>query len=283
VGKITVQLSDKCSILVNRVILCKHKPSRVTQVRGYNDAEENKMPVVFVHGVPDTYRLWDGVRSHLNGVDTIALALPGFGAEVPPRFQADKESYVDWIIDDLSQSPEPVDLVGHDWGGIFALRVASLRPDLVRTVAAGNGPISRDYEWHELAKTWQTPVEGEEFMQKLDTQALSNTLEALGVPPHAAISVAERLDDRMKDCILKLYRSAVHVGEDWQPALSNIKCPSMIFWGRDDKECPVSFAHQMATQLSNGYAKELDCRHWVPLEKPKELAMLLRQRWSTAG
>jgi pimeloyl-ACP methyl ester carboxylesterase len=255
----------------------------VTQVRGDKNAEEKKMPAVFVHGVPDTYRLWDGVRSHLNDVDTIALALPGFGAEVPPSFQADKESYVDWIIDELSQNREPVDLVGHDWGCIFALRVASLRPDLVRTVAAGNGPISKDYEWHELAKTWQTPGEGEEFMRELDTQALSKTLEALGVRPHAAISAAERLDDRMKDCILKLYRSAVHVGEDWQPALSNIKCPSMIFWGRDDKECPVSFAHQMATQLLNGYAKELDCGHWVPLEKPKELAMLLRQHWSTAG
>lgn len=237
------------------------------------------MIAVFVHGVADTYRLWDDVRSQLQGVDSVALALPGFDATIPDGFRADKESYVDWIIGQLENIQPPVDLVGHDWGCILTLRVAFLRPDLVRTVVAGNGPVSKDYEWHRLAKIWQTPGEGENFMRELDADSLSEMLQRLGVPADAAKANAERVDDRMKDCILKLYRSAIDVGVEWQPGLANIHCPTTIFWGRKDTECPVRFAYQMVEQLPMGRVAELDCGHWVPLEKPKELAAVLQERW----
>ena len=46
---------------------------------------------------------------------------------------------------------------------MLAARVASLRPDLVRTLCGGSGPISADYEWHPLAKIWQEPGRGEQF------------------------------------------------------------------------------------------------------------------------
>ena len=54
---------------------------------------------------------------------------------------------------------EPVDLVGHDWGGGFALRLVSLRPDLVRTwVLDAAGLADVEFEWHDFAKIWQTPA-----------------------------------------------------------------------------------------------------------------------------
>lgn len=41
------------------------------------------MTVVFLHGVPNTARVWDPVRSLLSGRDTVALQLPGFGSDAP--------------------------------------------------------------------------------------------------------------------------------------------------------------------------------------------------------
>ncbi len=73
------------------------------------------MPVVFVHGVPDTCRVWESVRKHLNRQDLITLALPGFDSSVPEGFTATKEEYVDWIIAELEQFDTPVDRVGHNW------------------------------------------------------------------------------------------------------------------------------------------------------------------------
>ncbi|WP_406470505.1 alpha/beta fold hydrolase [Streptomyces sp. NBC_01615] len=110
------------------------------------------MPAVFVHGVPDTHHVWDDVLDHLTRTDVIALALPGFGNPVPEGFTSTKKEYVDWIIARLEELGSPVDLVGHDWGCVLTSRVASLRPDLVRTWAGGDASISGTVEWHSIAK-----------------------------------------------------------------------------------------------------------------------------------
>ena len=70
------------------------------------------MPIVFIHGVPDTYRVWDRVRRQLSRNDILGLALPGFDSPVPDDFTATKEDYVDWIIKQIEKQPGPVDLVG---------------------------------------------------------------------------------------------------------------------------------------------------------------------------
>ena len=46
------------------------------------------MPVVFVHGNPETTAIWDDLRARMGRDDTIALSPPGFGAPVPAGFGA---------------------------------------------------------------------------------------------------------------------------------------------------------------------------------------------------
>ncbi|MGW7210891.1 alpha/beta fold hydrolase, partial [Streptomyces sp. NPDC054837] len=41
------------------------------------------MPAILIHGVPDTHRVWDGVRRHLTRSDVEAWDLPGFGTPRP--------------------------------------------------------------------------------------------------------------------------------------------------------------------------------------------------------
>jgi len=101
------------------------------------------MPAFLVHGVPDTHHLWDKTRERLSRRDVLAPDLPGFGAPTPPGFRPVKEAYVDWLIDEIARVGEPVDLVGHDWGALLVQRVVSLRPDLIRTWACGDGPFDR--------------------------------------------------------------------------------------------------------------------------------------------
>ena len=110
------------------------------------------MPAFFVHGVPDTSALWDGVRANIERDDVIAPNLPGFGAPVPDGFGATKEEYVDWVIAEIEKVGEPVDIVGHDWGSLLVQRAVSLRPEFIRTWAAGAGTVDREYVWHDLAQ-----------------------------------------------------------------------------------------------------------------------------------
>jgi pimeloyl-ACP methyl ester carboxylesterase len=137
------------------------------------------MTVVFVHGVPDTHRVWNDLIAHLKRRDVVTLSLPGFGAPVPDGFAATKEAYVDWLIGELERFPEPVDLVGHDWGALLTYRAVSLRIDLIRTWAAGGSPIDSSYVWHDAAQAWQTPELGEQVMQLLEQEMRSRHTAAV--------------------------------------------------------------------------------------------------------
>ena len=99
------------------------------------------MPTVFVHGVPDTHRVWTTLIRRLRRDDVVTVSLPGFGCEVPPGFDCSKEAYCDWLLSEVDNLGGPVDLVAHDWGAILALRVASLEPTLIRTWAVGGAPL----------------------------------------------------------------------------------------------------------------------------------------------
>ena len=105
----------------------------------------NGKTAVLVHGVPDTHRVWERGRAQLTRKDVVALALPGFDNPAPAGFTSTKEAYADWIIQQLETIGTPVDLVGPDWGCMLTARVASIRPDLVRTWTGISGPIDFGY------------------------------------------------------------------------------------------------------------------------------------------
>ena len=241
------------------------------------------MPAVLVHGVPDTHRVWDKLRSHLSRRDVLTPSLPGFGVATPPRFEPTKEAYVAWLIGEIERVGEPVDLVGHDWGSLLVQRVASVRPDLIRSWAAGNGPIDREYVWHDLAQQWQTPGVGEAIMAAMGGDALAEGLTAAGVPADHARTTASHVDARMKECILGLYRSAVQVGEEWEDGVARCDRPALVLWSRDDPYVAPRFAERLAARVHGELVFLEGCGHWWPLERPAEAAAALERFWRTRG
>jgi pimeloyl-ACP methyl ester carboxylesterase len=138
------------------------------------------MTAVFVHGVPETPAVWRGLLAALDRPDSVVLSLPGFDSARPAGFGATMEEYAGWLAAQLERLDGPVDLVGHDWGGGFVVRVVSTRPGLVRswvTDAAGLGDV--EFEWHDFAKIWQTPQAGEDFW---DQQLALPAKERAGAP-----------------------------------------------------------------------------------------------------
>ena len=239
------------------------------------------MPAVFVHGVPDTFRVWDPLRKHLSRQDIVALALPGFNAPHPANFTSTKEEYANWLIRQLEDIGEPVDLVGHDWGCILTMRVASLRPDLIRSWAAGGGPVSAKYEWHPLAKIWQTPGEGEKWFKELNPAAVTNFMAEAGLPFELAREAVSHIDQTMAECILCLYRSALDVGTQWQPDLNKVCAPGLVFWGTRDTACPVQFSDELALNTNAGRVRKLDAGHWTIVERCAVIAQALESHWAS--
>lgn len=238
-------------------------------------------PVVLVHGVPDTHRVWDGVRAELRRDDILALDLPGFGSPVPEGFTATKEEYLDWLIGRIEAIGAPADLVGHDWGSVLVQRLSSIRPDLVRTWAAGGGPCDPDYEWHDFAKVWQTPGAGEDFMASWTPAVTASMGESYGVPASYVQEAAGLIDDVMKDCILRLYRSAVDFSSEWGPDLERAPSRALLIWGADDPFVPAEIAGRSATRVGGESLVLEGCGHWWPLERAGEVAAALTRFWRT--
>jgi len=241
------------------------------------------MPAFLVHGVPDTHRLWDKMRAHLARRDVIAPDLPGFDADTPPGWTATKEAYVDWLIGEIERIGEPVDLVGHDWGSLLVQRAVSRRPDLIRTWACGNGPIDRDYVWHDMAQQWQTPGVGEAMMEMMGGEAMVEGLVGSGVPADVAPDVVSHIDARMKACILALYRSAVKVGEEWEDDVARVRRPALVLWGREDLFVAPRFAERLAERVHGRLHFFDGCGHFWPHERPEEAAAVLEKFWREHG
>lgn len=240
------------------------------------------MPAVFVHGVPETFRIWDALRAELARPDTVALALPGFDAPVPPGFSSTKDEYVTWLVGTLEAIGEPVDLVGHDWGSLLVQRVVSTRPDLIRTWAAGSGPVDAEYVWHDNAQLMQTPEVGEALMAGMSGEGMYAMFVG-EIGETAARAIADQLDDRMKDSILALYRSAVTVGAEWQPAVDALgdALPATVIWGRHDPFAPFAFGERLAARVGAELVP-LDAAHFWPAQCPVEAAAALERLWARA-
>jgi pimeloyl-ACP methyl ester carboxylesterase len=224
--------------------------------------------------------------SHLERGDVITLQLPGFGCARPDGFTSTKEEYVDWLVGELEglQGEGPIDLVGHDWGGGFTVRLVSTRPELVRSWvsdAAGIGDVT--FEWHEFAKIWQTPAAGEAFFaaqMALSKDERAGVFEQFGVPRERALAM-DALDQTMADSILALYRSAVDVGKEWSGDFHDIPAPGLVVVPSDDAFLNADGARAGAARAGAKVAELAGVGHWWMLQDPARGAALLDEFWAS--
>jgi pimeloyl-ACP methyl ester carboxylesterase len=240
------------------------------------------MTVVFVHGNPETTAIWDPLIAELGRDDTVTLSPPGFGAPVPEGFGATAPEYVEWLVGELEAIGEPVDLVGHDWGGGHVAGVAATRPDLLRSWCIDiAGCFDPDYVWHDLAQTWQS-AEGETAvaaMQAVPVEQRAQMYEGLGMTPEAARSCSEALDDAMGRCILALYRSAAQpamaAAGDRLASASGQRPALVVIATEDHYTGGEALARRTAERVGAAVAVLDGLGHWWMLEDPKRGAAAL--------
>lgn len=237
------------------------------------------MPAVFVHGVPDTERVWDRTLRALGRADARCLRLPGFGCARPPGFAGTRDDYAAWLLAELEAIGGPIDLVGHDWGGLLVLRALSLAPGCARTWAVGGAPVDPAYRWHSIARRWQTPVVGELVMAAFTPGRMRRALAAAGVPAEEAAQSAALIDREMKRAVLALYRSAVDVGAAWTPGLAGIRGRGLVLWGERDPYAAPRFGEALARRTGADYLCFEGCGHWWQLERAAATAAALAAHW----
>lgn len=240
---------------------------------------------VFVHGVPETTVVWDELRNALGG-PSVALRLPGFGTPVPAGFTPDKDHYASWLADELKGIREPIDLIGHDWGAMLALRVATLGEVRLRSWICDSGAAFHpDYVWHSWAAAMTTPGEGEEILRKRRRASLEEAgayQASGGVPTNVIAEMFAAHDHVMSRSILGLYRSAVpNVAATWE-AQATTSAPGMLLLPTGDPADDESLSRQVAGRLGARFEVLDGFGHWWMHDGSGKVVPVLEEFWAAA-
>ena len=239
--------------------------------------------IVFVHGVPETAAIWRKVRDAIDH-ESVALSMPGFGCPVPEGFGGSMDDYASWLSSALDEIERPIDLVGHDWGGGLTYRIATTDQGRLRSWAADVGNIAHpDYEWHDIGKLWQTPGEGEAFVESqnaMEPEERAGLFEAFGVGHDDALEMATSSDATMGACILSLYRSALPNPHDqWGPWTPTV-APGLVMHATEDLLGDEQLAGEVAQQLGARFDRIEGSGHFWPYQAPAEGAAVLERFWA---
>lgn len=245
------------------------------------------MTIVLVHGNPETDALWGPLVDVLGRDDVVRLSPPGFGAPLPEGFSATYLAYRDWLEHQLEGIDGPVDLVGHDFGGIHTVNAVMHRPELVRSwVSDVLGTFDPDYVWHDLAQAWQTPGEGEQMVESLlggTPEERATLFASAGMSMDVGVEIARGQGPEMGDAILRLYRSAAQpvmaqAGRDLEKAAAR---PGLSILPTADTYVGSDEIRRRAADRAGARTEVLDgLGHWWMVEDPGRGAEVLNRFWA---
>ena len=244
----------------------------------------NGPPILFLHGIGQSWQWWRPVMSRLSRLYTVcAIDLPGCGASSPLTSRPDPASYtllVDNTIESLGLGPAVV--VGHSLGGYIAANAATNRAQGIKALmlvdSGGFGPVR-----NRILRLLSWPVIGE-VLVSLDapTPLLYSMVHHRQSITHADLEAA-RLSPLARSQFLYQLRLGLLCGRTTDAALipdpSPLTIPALIVWGNYDTVFPVEQAHraQRVLRLPTSPVIFDESGHWPPHEEATRFDNLLRR------
>ena len=240
--------------------------------------------ILFIHGMPTNRMLWEGIIQQLSSHHRcFAIDLPGMG-ETP--FVPYSPSYLDRLAKQIERlriqhSVKKWHVVGHDAGSAIAVQYAARFSQHVACLALMSPAIFPDLKPFYLLNALRKPLVGEVlapllhflFWQIAMRRAIAGesnaTLLRAFSEPFSGMTGAWRL---MR--LVRWGKPEDMLGEI--PArLSALPMPTLLFHGMRDV-LPASFAKRAAALIPHARMVTLDAGHFIPLDRPKDVAACLR-------
>jgi pimeloyl-ACP methyl ester carboxylesterase len=249
------------------------------------DGPEDGAPVLFMHGWPDSHRLWRHQVKALSeaGYRTIAPDLRGFGASDKPE---DVEAYklahsvVDMVAVLDACGVQSANVVSHDWGAVAAWGMAAFVPDRVERLVAmsvGHPKAFSEAGFEQRMRTlymllFNIPVVAEEFFATFGSQFLASHKDRDAV-------LAGFEEPGALTASFGWYRANAHPRTiiNPPPQLPPIRCPVMGIWSSHDIALTEKqmIGSQAYIEGSWRYERIDGASHWMQLDATDEVNRLL--------
>lgn len=197
---------------------------------------EGPPKVLALHGWQRDHRDWAGV---LEGLDAIAVDLPGFGATPPPPEPWGSRAYAEAVAPVLGEMAAPVVVAGHSFGGRVAIQLAALHPDEVGALVLTGVPSL----WPLPDAPRSRPPVSYRVVRWLHRRGL--------VPDERMERLRQRhgsADYRAASGVMRDVLVTV-VNERYDDALRALPCPLELVWGSDDTAAPLAAAAAVADHV----------------------------------
>jgi pimeloyl-ACP methyl ester carboxylesterase len=243
-------------------------------------------PLVLVHGHTGRWANWLANIPHFSRTHrVIAMDLPGFGHSPMPREPITIENYgrtLDALMDRLDLTAAPV--VGNSMGGFAAAELAIKFPPRVERLALVSAAgLATKYLGLST-----------EFFRRRSYVALTRAINLYaGIPEARAetlvrrprlrrqvLAIVVRHPERLSGPMaFELMRGAgkpaaadatdAIMDYDYRDRVSEIACPTLIVWGRNDRVVPVSSAEEYHRLIERSRVDVFDDTGHMPmLERP---------------
>ena len=196
----------------------------------------------------------------------LAPDFPGFGQSPEPSEAWCVDDYADCVLGFLKAlDVSACSLLGHSFGGRVAIKLAARRldaPGFDKLILVGAAGIKRTpgEKARRRAKRFQLAKK----LLKPFPKLLERYRSKRGSPDYRAASPL------MRQVLVKT------VNEDLAPLLPNIKPPTLLIWGRNDTETPLSDGERMEAQIPEaGLAVIENAGHYAFLERQAQFLRII--------
>lgn len=189
-----------------------------------------------VLALPGWMRRRSDFAATLEGLDALALDLPGFGGSSPePPEPMGAAGYAAAVAPALEACGERVVLLGHSFGGRVAVHLAADHPEKVAALVLTGVPLLHREGRAATPPAWYRAV---------------RWLNRKGVVPDARMeSLRERrasADYRNATGVMRGVLVTV-VNESYEDVVSRVRQPVELVWGDPDPDVPVEVAERAAS------------------------------------
>lgn len=216
--------------------------------------------IIILHGWTKTLDKWQKFTDSLSESKTEVnlLKIPGLTEKSEKVWKL--TDYVSWLKNIIDKEKNNVVLIGHSNGGKIALAFINQYPQKVEKLILIDSAGIYHKELLLQIKKIIFKIIAKVGKKLTSSKSMRNLLYKL-----AKESDYKDLDDNTKQTMINL------ISVDLKPILSQIKTPTLIIWGANDKITPLSDGILINNLIKNSKLKIIeDARHSPQFTHPEE-------------
>ena len=239
--------------------------------------------VVFIHGVLNDHSVWILQTRYLahHGWNVLAVDLPGHGkssGDAPASVEAAAD-FITALLDAAGLAR--VALIGHSWGSLIALQVASTQPARISHLAMVGTAFPMRVSPALLDMSLNQPLKAIDMVNQFSHSMLAPPPSAMG-PGTWLYGTARALMRRVlaSNPTVNVFHRGFQACDRYSQgldAMAQVLCPVLFVLGADDQMTPPKSAQALVAAAAHSQVLTVKAGHQLMLEAPDAVALGLAE------